>query len=191
MRTNHGTKYCHTRWVYSHSITTTFMFNIASKWHFPFTRVRLHLIWGSLNATPLIQFQIVQRAVHLHIIGLCIQDAKTISVMWYYVRSQSIFHALSSSLPRAFADVSNWCWLACRRGVGNGFIILACLQITQRWRIERQLNDVEEEDVDPVTLLMSCSRSRIVLSPEQSRSKSCYHDWVMMTPHFPSLWCEG
>ena len=70
----------------------------------------------------------------------------------FFKRSQSIFHALSSSLPRAFADVSNWCWLACRRGVGNGFIILACLQITQRWRIERQLNDVEEEDVDPVTL---------------------------------------
>ena len=94
----------------------------------------------------------------------------------FFKRSQSIFHALSSSLPRAFADVSNWCWLACRRGVGNGFIILACLQITQRRRIERQLNDVEEEDVDPVTLSMSSSRSRIVLSPEQSPRKSCYHD---------------
>ena len=117
-------------------------------------------------AVPMIKLLILARFVAFH----------------FFKRSQSIFHALSSSLPRAFADVSNWCWLACRRGVGNGFIILACLQITQRWRIERQLNDVEEEDVDPVTLSMSCSRSRIVLSPEQSRSKSRYHDWVMMTP---------
>ena len=52
-------------------------------------------------------------------------------VSWLFICSHPILiQPLSSSSPLPFSDVSNWGWqTGCRRGVGNGFIMLTCLQI--------------------------------------------------------------
>ena len=47
-----------------------------------------------------------------------------------YSHSIFIIQPLSSSLPLPCSDVTNWSWqTGCRRGVGNGFIMLTCIQI--------------------------------------------------------------